>query len=152
SCGLFILLTRLDEETDLRAVALHALGMGVLFTSYDLWPYFTGGAVILLARRRRWRAIPVAVPCMLLAPAIVLFLVLQVLRVPWSTSNTDHYAYTRRPYLPPPALGVWLKGVATFPVVLAKVFLFSNMVFLPLLFLFLLLFVRARLSAVEGAL
>jgi len=152
SCGLFMLLTRLDEETDLRAVALNALGMGVLLTAYDLWPYFTGAAVILLVRRRRWRAIPVATACMLAGPTIAMLVILKIARVPWSNYNTDHYGWMVRAYLHPPALGVWLRGVADFPVVLAKVYLFSNIVFLPVLFLLLLVVVRARPSAVEGAL
>ena len=36
SCGLFMLLTRLDEREDLRWVVGNTLAMGVLVTAYDL--------------------------------------------------------------------------------------------------------------------
>jgi hypothetical protein len=152
SCGLFILLTRLDEQTELRSVIWNCLGMSVLFTAYDLLPYFAGAAIILLARRRRWRAIPIALACMVSAPLIVSLALAKIAHVPWSNANTDHYGIMLGAYLHPPPIGVWLRGIAAFPLVLGQVFLFSNMVFLPTLILLILLVVRARPSAIEGAL
>jgi hypothetical protein len=152
SLGLFMLLTRLDEQTELRSVALNAFAMSLLFTAYDLLPYFGVAAMIVLIRRRRWRAIPIAAACMAIAPAVVLLVLTKVAHLPLSNPNTDLYGTMLKAYLHPPALGVWLRGVANFPVVLGQVFFFSNLVFLPMLFLLLLIVARVRMSAVEGAL
>ena len=152
SLGLFMLLTRLDEQTPLRSVVWNCLGMAVLFTAYDLLPYFGVAAILLLVRRRRWRAIPIAAACMASGPIIASLALAKIAHVPWSNANTDYYRIMLGAYLHPPPLAIWLRGVADFPAVLVSVFLFSNMVFLPVLFLIVLLIARARLSAVEGLL
>jgi hypothetical protein len=152
SLGLFMLLVRLDEQSDLRAVAWNCLAMTLLFTAYDLLPYFGVATIVMLARRRRWRAIPIAAVCLVSGPALVSIILSKIAHVPWSNANTDHYGAMLRAYLHPPAIGVWLRGVVALPVVLGQVFFFSNLIFLPTLFLLLLLIVRAGLSAVEGTL
>ena len=152
SVGLFILLTRLDEQVELRSVVWNCLGMTVLFTAYDLLPFFGGAAMLLLNRRRRWRQVPIAAACLVTGPLIVVLALAKIARLPWSNENTDLYGAMLGAYLHPPAVGVWLRGVASFPVVLGQVFFFSNLVFLPTLFLLVLIVVRARLSAIEGAL
>ena len=43
SCVLFILLTRLDESARLRSVTWISLAMGLLFTAYDLMPFWRRG-------------------------------------------------------------------------------------------------------------
>jgi hypothetical protein len=152
SLGLFMLLTRLDERDDLRWVVGNTLAMGLLVTAYDLLPYFGVAALIVLARRRRWRAMPIAAVCLASGPLVVWLVLTRVVHLAWSNINTDIYAIMVRGYLHPGDVGAWIRSLAGFPRVLGQVFLFSNMVFLPLLFLLLLLVVRARLSAVEGAL
>jgi hypothetical protein len=151
SLGLYMLLTRLDEREDLRWVVGNALAMGLLVTAYDLLPYFGVAALIVLARRRRWRAMPIAAICLATGPVLVWLLLTRLVHVAWSNINTDIYGIMVRGYLHPGDVGAWIRSLAGFPRVLGQVFLFSNMVFLPLLFLLLLLIVRARLSAVEGA-
>jgi hypothetical protein len=152
SLALFMLLVRLDERSDLRSVVLNCLAMSVLFTTYDLLPYFSVAAIVLLAYRRRWRAIPVAVACMAIAPAIVLLALAKIAHLPWTNDNTDNYSAMVRAYLHPPAIGVWLRGIAAFPIVLVQVFLFSTIIFLPTAFLLVLIVARQRLTAPEGIL
>jgi len=151
SCALFILLTLLDERARLRSVAWIAGAMGVLFTAYDLLPFFGVAAVIVLARRRRWRALPVAALAMAVAPMLSWLVVTRVFHVPWSNRNTELYGIVARAYLAPPGLGVWLRSIADFPVVLALNYLFSNMLFLPALFVIHVTIARLRLTLVEGA-
>jgi hypothetical protein len=152
SCGLFILLTRVEERSDLRALVSSSLAMGVLFTAYDLLPFFGVAALIVLGRRRRWSALPVAAGCMAIGPLAAWFILTRIARVPWSNINTDIYGTMIDAYLHPPGVGVWLRGIAAFPIVLVQVFFFSNFLFLPGLFLILLVVTRARLTLVEGAL
>jgi hypothetical protein len=152
SLALFMLLVRLDEGPDLRSVALNGLAMSVLFTTYDLLPYFSVAALAVLAIRRRWLAIPVAAACMAIAPVIVLLALAKIARLPWTNENTEQYRAMVNAYLHPPAIGVWLRGIAWFPVVLVQVFLYSNMIFLPTAFLLVLLVARQRLTLPEGVL
>lgn len=152
SCGLFMLLTRLDERDDLRWVMGNALAMGVLVTAYDLLPYFGVAAMIVLARRRRWRAMPIAAVCLVSGPVLVWLVLTRLVHLAWSNINTDIYGIMVQGYLHPGDVGAWIRSLAGFPRALVQVFLFSNMVFLPALFLLLLIVARARLNAVEGAL
>jgi hypothetical protein len=147
-----MLLVRLDERADPRSVAITCLGMSVLFTTYDLLPYFSVAAIVLLVRRRRWRAIPVAAACMAIAPAIVLVALAKIARLPWTNENTEQYGAMVNAYLHPPPIAVWLRGVAWFPVVLGQVFLFSNVIFVPTAFLLVAIVARQRLTLVEGTL
>jgi hypothetical protein len=152
SLGSFMLLMRLDEQEGPRAVVANSLALSVLFTAYDLLPLFGAAALLLLVRRRRWRDLPIAAACLVSAPIVVSLILAKVARVPWSNANTSYYGAMLSSYLHPPPLGTWLRAVMSFPLVLAQVFVFSNFVFLPALFLLVLLIVRARLNAVEGAL
>jgi hypothetical protein len=152
SLGLFMLLARLDEQPDLASVARNCLGMTVLFTAYDLLPYFAVAGLILLMRRRRWSALPIAVACLVSGPLLVSIVLGKVAHVPWSNANTRYYGAMVTAYLHPLSAAAWLRELARFPLVLVQVFLFSNMVFLPALFLSVLLVARERLTPVEGAL
>lgn len=152
SIGLFILLTQLQDDVGFRAVALRCAAMGVLFTAYDLLPFFGPAALLVLLRRRRFAELPVAVAGMAAAPLLSALLLKLVFRVPWTNSNTAIYGIVARAYLHPPALGVWLRSLADFPSVAAANFLYGNLLFLPALFLAVVVITRRRLTLPEGAL
>jgi hypothetical protein len=151
SIGLFILLVRLDERRGFRAAAGLSLAMGLLFTAYDLAPIFGLAALLVLLRRRRFGDLAVATAGMAFAPLCALLLLKLVFQVPLSNTNTAIYGTVLRAYLHPPGLGIWLRSVAGFPIVLLGNFLFSNLVFLPALFLVVVAITRQRPTLVEGA-
>lgn len=150
SIFLFILLTRLDERPGTRDTAVTAAWMGLLFTAYDLLPYFGVAAVLVLLRRRRAAQLPVALVGLLTPYAIVAFVLKVVVRVVWTNKNTEIYSIIARAYLHPPPLGAWLGAVSDFVPVLAANFFFSNMVFLPLLFLVAVVVARRPLALPEA--
>jgi hypothetical protein len=152
SCGLFMLLMRLEERADLKSVVGNALAMGVLVTAYDLLPYFGAAAMIVLAWRRRWRAMPIVAACLVSGPLLVWVVLTRVVHLKWSNINTEIYGLALHAYAHPGSVTAWLRSLAEFPRVVAQVFLFSNLVFLPMLFLLVLVIARVRLSLVEGAL
>jgi hypothetical protein len=133
-------------------VARLSVAMGLLFVAYDLGPFFGLAALLLLARRRRFSLVLVAVAGMAAAPLLTAALLKLVFHVPWTNTNTALYGTVARAWLHPPALGVWLRSVADFPFLLVRVFFTSNLVFLPALFVCLLAMARERLTAAEGAL
>ena len=93
SVGLFALLSALDDdEASVGRVALLSAGMGVLFVAYDLAPFFGVAAILLLARRRRFAALPLAVACMAVAPLATSALLKLCFHVPWTNTNTAIYA------------------------------------------------------------
>ena len=151
SLALFMLLVRLDEQPQLKSVVRVCLAMTVLFTAYDLLPYFAVAALTLLVRRRRWTAIPVAAVCLVSGPLLVSVILAKVARVPWSNANTRYYGAMLSAYLHPASAAAWLGELARFPLVLVQVFFFSNMIFLPALFVLILVIARQRLTMIEGA-
>jgi hypothetical protein len=152
SIALFALLTRLDERDDLRATFVTSAAMGVLFTAYDLAPFFGVAALLALLRRRRLRAIPVAVAGLAAAPTISLAILALVFHVGWTNKNTDLYGVIARAYLHPPPLAAWLRSISDFLPALAANYFHGNLVFLPLLFLVVALVARRRPTVPEGAL
>jgi hypothetical protein len=151
SIGLFVLLARLDERRGWRAVAGLSLVMGLLFTAYDLAPFFGLAALFVLLGRRRFADLALATAGMAVAPVCALLLLKVLFHVPLSNANTAIYGTVLRAYLHPPALGIWARSVADFPIVLFENLLFSNMVFLPALFLVVVAITRQRPTLVEGA-
>ena len=152
SVGLFALLVALDEELRVARVALLSAAMGVLFVAYDLAPFFGVAAILLLARRRRFAALPVAVAGMAAAPLATSVLLKLVFHVPWTNTNTALYGTVAEAWLHPPALGVWLRSLADFPFLTVRVFFTSNFLFLPAMVLCLAAIARARPTPAEGAL
>jgi hypothetical protein len=130
-----VLLWRVETLTTARQALLAGLGLGVLFTAYDLLPFFGAAALLLLLWRRRWAACAVLAVAQLL-PAVLVSLVLdRVYAVPFRNSNTESYFHILRSYLPPYDWQGWGGLLALFPRVLLDTYLFSNFLFLPLLFL-----------------
>ncbi len=152
SCACFILLHRLDERPGVRSTVAISAALGVLFTAYDLLPFFGVAAIALLLSRRRYLEVPPAALAMAAAPVLVWLMLVRVAKIPWSNANTALYAETLRAYLHPGSLRGWLGVLAEFPRALAVNFLFSNMLFLPVVFLVLAMSVRAPLTRAEAVL
>jgi hypothetical protein len=151
SIGLYVLLVRLDERVGPRATAASALGMGLLFVAYDLAPFFGLAGLLLLARRKRFRDLPVAAAGFAAGPAVAAAVLALVFHVGWRNNNTDIYGTVARAYLHPGSLSAWLAVLVGFVPALVANFFFSNFVLLPWLFLLLVGLTRRRLSATEGA-
>jgi hypothetical protein len=148
----FVLLERLEERTGQRETAVTAAALGVLFTAYDLLPFFGVAAALMLVWRRRAVELPAALLAMA-APSLLVVLVFKLAaHLDWSNKNTDIYSIVARAYLHPPAPGVWLSAVSDFLPVLGANFFYGNLVFLPLLFLVAASVARKRLALAEGAL
>jgi hypothetical protein len=152
SIGLFILLAGVEEDPGLRATALRCAGMGLLFTAYDLAPFFGLAALQVLFRRRRFAQIPVAALCMAAGPVVTGLLLHLAFHVPWTNRNTAAYGIVAAAYLHPPALGIWARSLSDFPLVAVVNFLYSNFLFLPALFLAVVAVTRRSLTLPEGAL
>jgi hypothetical protein len=105
----------------------------------------------VLLWRRRWAELPPAILGMALAPVASLLWLKLAFHAPLSNGNTAIYGMVLRSYLHPPPLALWLRGLADFPWALLANFLFSNMVFLPVLFLAVVAITRQRPTLVEGA-
>jgi hypothetical protein len=151
SIGLYALLVRLDERPGLRSTAGHALAMGVLFVAYDLAAFFGVAGLLLLARRKRYRDLPVAAAGFAVGPLLAVAALAAIFGVGWGNTNTDIYGTVARAYLHPGSLSAWLGVLIRFVPALIANFFFSNFVMLPWLFLLLALLARRRPSAPEAA-
>jgi hypothetical protein len=152
SIALYILLAGLAEEAGLRATALRCAGMGLLFTAYDLAPFFGLAALLVLLRRRRFAQLPVAVGCMAAGPLVTGLLLKLAFHVPWTNRNTAIYGIVATAYLHPPALGVWARSLGDLPLVAVANFFYGNLLFLPALFLAVVAVTRRSLTLQEAAL
>ena len=143
-----VLLWRLEAAAGWREAALPALGLGVLYTGYDLLPFFAPAALALLLGRRRWAAAGVAMIAQLLPPLAVQLLLRFVWSVPFRNSNTASYSNILRSYLPPVDWQGWWELFRRLPEVALDNFLFANFLFVPLLFV---LAAAAAARAAAGA-
>jgi hypothetical protein len=133
------ILWRVEELTTGREALLAGLGLGVLFTGYDLLPFFGVAAVLLLLWRRLWAPCAVLAAAMLLPTVATSVLLWKVFRVPFRNSNTEAYFAVLKSYLPPIDLHAWWGMLQQFPQAVVSNYVYSNFLFLPLLFLLVLL-------------
>jgi hypothetical protein len=155
--GMMILCELERDGVTTRRAAVLTLLMGVLFLAYDLLPIFGPAALIVLVLRKRFAAAAVALP-MLVLPTIVNHLTLDALfDLPFRNKNTQTYfdilQAWMHPLSNPSHWGHLLKGV---PRDLVRNYFGSNFLFLPWLFLILLVLnrftTRIRLTLAEKAL
>jgi hypothetical protein len=128
-----VLLWRVETLGGLRDAALVGLGLGVLFTAYDLLPFFGAAAVLLLATRRRWGAAAVLGTVQALPPVLVPLALERLLGVPFPTANSATYRTILASYLPPYDGATWASLLGDLPGIAVDVFFCSNFVFVPLL-------------------
>jgi hypothetical protein len=137
-----VLLWRLEEGVSWRRAVAVGLAMGVLFTGYDLLPFFGVAGVLLLLWRRAWVATACFAVAQLVPTALVAALLWKVWRVPFRNANTEAYFTVLRAYVSPVDLHAWWGLLRQLPRIALDNYLFANFLFLPLLFLLLLLFAR----------
>jgi len=130
-----VLLWRVETLETARQALLAGLGLGVLFTAYDLLPFFGVAAVLLLLWRRRWAACAVLAVAQLVPPFLVNVALDRIYAVPFRNSNTETYFAILKSYLPPYDGHGWGALLAQLPGVSLNTYLYSNFLFLPLLFL-----------------
>jgi hypothetical protein len=137
-----VLLWQVETLTGWRQALVTGLALGVLFTGYDLLPFFGAAGVLLLLRRRLWGPCAVFTVAQLIPTALTAAVLWKVFRVPFRNGNTEAYFAVLKSYVSPVDLWKWWYWLRQFPqAVVANVF-FSNFLFLPLLFLFALLAAR----------
>ncbi len=136
------LLWRVEALTTWPQALLAGLGLGVLFTGYDLLPFFGAAALLLLLRRRLWLPCAVLAAAMLLPSLATAALLWRFFRVPFRNSNTEAYFAVLKSYWPPIDLHAWWALLRQLPRAALSNALYSNFLFLPLLFLALLLAAR----------
>ena len=149
-----VLLWRVETLNGWRQALLAGLAMGVLFTGYDLLPFFGAAGILLLLWRRLWG------PCVAFAvgtviPSVLTSAVLwQVYRVPFRNGNTEAYYKVIRSYLHVSTvdLGAWWYWLRAFPWAVRDNYFFSNFLFLPVLVLLVLAILGWQRHRSEGRL
>ncbi|MEO8845961.1 MAG: hypothetical protein ABI591_14965 [Kofleriaceae bacterium] len=124
------------ERPSLARVAIAATIIGVVGCGYDIMPFFGGALLLLTAHRRRWRDLGVSVVVLGVWAVFVARGLPAIFGFPATNSNTQTYGNV---------IGAWLHFwqrtdgwgavLAEAPHVLVSNFLFSGMIFFPILFL-----------------
>ena len=129
------LLWHLEMLTTAREALLYGLALGVLFTGYDLLPFFgIAGIMLLLYRRLPKQCVVFAVAQTV--PTVLVSVVLQtVFGVGFWNSNTASYGNVAKSYLPPIDVPAWVGLLEHLPQVAFDIYFYSNFLFLPLLYL-----------------
>lgn len=130
----FMVLSQLSEVSNLSSIAFLGLLLGVLFTGYDLLPYFGFAALLVLLMQRKFVGLPVVLISMVL-PSIAVGLVLKYLYgLNLANVNSNIYGQIINAYLDLPVWAEWWPLLASAPGILLHNFTYSNFIFLPLLF------------------
>jgi hypothetical protein len=128
-----ILLYRIDEHPALPDVLRASFLLGLIFTAYDLLPFFGPAAMITLAARRRWLSILPAGFTMIV-PGLLVALMLLTMGVSAVNSNTANYLSVVLSYFNVDRYdSEWLSYLIELPLILVSNALYSNLIFLPLL-------------------
>lgn len=143
-----ILLYRMQDRTTFEDVVRAAFLLGLIFTAYDLFPFFGPAAVIILSVARRFTAALVAMIAMVL-PGILVALMFVAMGVPVINTNTANYLSVVFSYLSFDRYGSeWFAYLAELPLVLFSNAIYSNLVFLPILAIAGAILLRSRRAVV----
>jgi hypothetical protein len=142
-----VLLWKLETAAGWRTALLCGLGAGVLSTGYDLLPFFGAAGVLLLVSKRLWGSAAIFAGAAVVPTVAVAVILRAVFAVPFESSNTNAYgnivgSYLSLGSLTEEGLSTWGRLLAKLPGIVLDVFLYSNFLFLPLLFLLCLLAAR----------
>jgi len=133
-------LLALDGSDDQWQLALISVGMGVLYLGYDLFAFFLPASVVLLCWRRR----PVGALLSPVLQALPLFCWATILshrfHQPLTNSNSEAFGAVLTSYLHVHDYALWWEVAKTAPAIGFNVFFGANFLFLPTLFVLLLLF------------
>lgn len=129
-----IILWQLNTEESSKKIYLLAFLMGILFLAYDLFPFFGMAALFLLLLRQQYRVLPGTIVLLLVPAVISNWLLWSIFRVPFLNSNTSVYPVIFGSYLKKIDFLQWWPLLRDFPKVSQETYLYSNFLFLPLLF------------------
>ena len=130
----FIILIRLSEENDSWRIYTWCVLTGVLFLAYDLFPFFGVAAILILLYGKKYKLIPGSL-ILLVAPAAASnFMLTKFLNVPLMNSNSRVYPMILKSYFGPVELEQWFALLRAIPQIAYQVYLYSNFLFIPLLF------------------
>ena len=133
------------ERPSLRRGIAAACVVGVVGLGYDLMPFFGGALLFLLVVRRRWLDLGVVLLVLLAWAAFIAKGLPAIFGFPAQNSNTAAYGAVVTSYLDAPhRLTGWGSLLADLPKVFASNFVFSNFVFFPALFVWVLVLRRRR--------
>jgi hypothetical protein len=135
-----ILLWRLWEAESLEAHVSPALFLGIIFLAYDLLPFYAPAAMLLLIARKRSLGRLVVSATLLVLPSAVVAAMFYAMDVPLINSNTASYVTILGSYLHPGS--GWGAMLVQLPETFVVTFLYSNFIFLPLLFVAAMIFAR----------
>lgn len=135
-----VILWKLETAAGWRPALLWGLALGVLSTGYDLLPFFGAAGLLLLLSRRLWGPGAVFAAAAAVPTALVAVGLRAIFEVPFQSNNTQAYgsivgSYLTLGSLTDEGLGTWGRLLAKLPEIALDVFLYSNFLFLPLLFL-----------------
>lgn len=123
------------ETAPRRRLALWSALMGVAYLGYDFFVFFVPATVVLLFRRRSWLDLAISV-ILQLAPLAAWLLCLRfLLDSAVVNGNTGTYGQVIAAYLHPGDLAAWWRLLQEAPAVFLDVFFGANFLFLPCLFL-----------------
>jgi hypothetical protein len=129
------LLWRMETLTTWWEALLAGLGLGLLFTGYDLLPFFGVAALLLLLWRRLWLPGAVLAVAQFLPTVVTTALLWKIFEVPFRNSNTEAYFAVLKSYVPPIDLAAWWRLLRQVPGIALGNALYSNFLVLPLLVL-----------------
>lgn len=128
-----ILLYRVHDHAALADVVRAAFLLGLIFTAYDLFPFFGPATLIVLFASRRWIAAVVATVAMVL-PGILIALMFMTMGVPVLNTNSANYLSVVFSYLNFDRYNSeWFGYLAELPLILFSNAIYGNLVFLPIL-------------------
>jgi hypothetical protein len=120
-----------------RLVAL-SFAMGIAYLGYDLAAFFIPATVIALGGRRRWGRACASAALQLAPSAMWTAVLIFHFGQPLENANTTIYHSVFLSYLHPSALAQDWRAIVRVPAIGADIFFAANFIFIPALFLFVL--------------
>lgn len=151
-CWIYVIMWKMSQTDSLKKHILYLSIISLMFTAYDLFVYFYPAILLIYLKHYQWKKIIVSVPIMLVPQALIVLWLKSSGATNISSDNSGLYLTIIKSYFHIKDFSSWLEILGQAPEILINNFLDSNFLFLPILFLIILvwgLFKKFALNEIE---
>lgn len=151
-CWLYMILWHMERTEQMAKHLVYLLLASLLFTAYDLAPFFYPVILLLYLRRRQWKPMFCSFPIVVAPQLLIHYWLCARGATELHSENSGLYLGILKSYLHPGDPATWCRLIMESPWAFIQTFFSSNFFFLPLLFV-VALFIGSRqrigLDAIE---
>lgn len=151
-CWIYAIMWEMKQTDNLKKHIVYLFIISIMFTAYDLFVFFYPAILLIYLKHYQWKKVFVSLPIMIIPQILIVLWLKSSGATNISSDNSGLYLTIIKSYFHIKDFSSWLEILELVPKILINNFLDSNFLFLPILFLIILvwgLFKKFALNEIE---